>query len=514
MKIEFVNLPKTFIDTSEIAPPLGLLRLAAAGRSCGHSVGISDFNLNFHLDELLKCDRHFYAHATDLLLETNADVFCFTSMAVDSHVALHLARLIKAKKPESFTVVGGTHFGPIATDVIARYPWIDFVVTREGESFIGQLPDFVRKNVRRAVVEGCPQRVDEILDLPYDLIDLRQYFLVNPNRNLDLETGRGCRFKCAFCYSPNHYEGFRNFPIDRAIAGLEEAYGLGFRNVFFVEDNFLNDGVRARDLCKEIERAELEVSWQAYVTFPQLSSEIISQMARAGCTAVFSGIDAIGPESRRIHKKAFVRDADELHNRVHECVSSGITPTCAFLLSPPSYPGGSDLDETLFFALAARNAGAEVRLNSLTLYNRTGSFLSNLSIPEYDDFKVRLMLDVPKIVEENCYAVQNPELFPFHSRYVGSKEWQEFVSLVHCLFTLLDAFPKTLEYLWEMENIKPREIARRMMDNIGHMLDIPKTARRDAQLLSAVQVLEGLALRTSGLQPLLEMESDRILVFN
>ncbi|MGB7210694.1 MAG: radical SAM protein [Pyrinomonadaceae bacterium] len=515
MKIEFVNPPRTFIDRSEIAPPLGLLRLAEAARFTGSSIGISDFNLLYHVDPQLANAEEFYAHATDRLLKKDADVYCFTSMAVDSHIAIHLSRLLKKKRPEVVVVFGGTHFSSIAEAVIDQFPWVDYVVTGEGETFIQELPSFLEEHQPRAVVNGSRLANTENRDLPFDLLDLDLYFSVNENRCLDFETARGCRFSCSFCYSPNHYKGgFRDFSIDNAISGLQKAQELGFRNVFFVEDNFLNDPARAADLCTELKNARLQLSWQAYATFPQLTSEIIPKMARAGCTAVFAGIDAVGKESRRIHKKAFVRDASVLQHRVRECVSNGIIPTCAFLLSPPSCPGGSDVDETLFFALAARNAGAQIRLNTLTLYNQTRSTLTSSASLAYDEFKVRLMLDVPEVVEENYYAFQNPELFPFHARYVSSTEWRDFVSLVHCLYTLLEVFPKTLEYLWNSENITPTEIAHKMLGNTGALLDIPKAARRDAQLLAAVQVLESLAARKGALQPILEMESSRFLVFN
>lgn len=514
MKLTLINPPRTMIDRSEIAPPLGLMRLAQAARWTGNDVTIIDLNHLYHRDERLRDAGTFYDAAIDGLLEENATTYGFTSMAVDSHVALHLARLLKKARPEVVIVVGGTHFSSIADAIIHRFPWVDFVVTGEGENFVRELPKFLKDNRSPKVVKGSPFTDGVADELPFDLLDLNQYFAVNPNRCLDFEGGRGCRFKCAFCYSPQHYNGFRNFAIDRTIADLERAHDLGFRNVFFVEDNFLNDPARAIDFCKEFERARRDLSWQAYATFPQLTSEMIPIMARAGCTAVFAGIDAVGTESRRIHKKAFVREASVLQRRIQECVENGITPTCAFLLSPPSYPGGNDIDETLFFALAARNAGAQVRLNTLTLYNQTSTFVTNTAVPKYDEFKVRLMLDVPEVVEENFYAVENPELFPFHSRYVDADEWHDFVSVAHCLYTIFEAFPKTLQQLWDGQGIRPTEIARKMLDNTGPLLDIPKPARRDAQLLAAVEVLESLAARRKQLQPILELESNRFLVFN
>jgi hypothetical protein len=445
-----------------------------------------------------------------------ADFFFYTAWGVFAQVDKKPPKLKKNTRPDVMVVAGGTHFSSIADAVIEKFPWVDFVVTGEGENFIRNLPTYIKGHGPRRVISGSALGTSDGGELPFDLVDLNLYFSVNENRCLDFETGRGCRFKCAFCYSPAHYNnGFRNFSIDDAIKGLERAHALGFRNVFFVEDNFLNAPARAAELCRDLENARLGMAWQAYATFPQLTSDIIPLMARAGCTAVFAGIDAVGKESRRAHKKAFVREASVLRQRIQECVENGITPTCAFLLSPPSHVGGGDIEETLYFALTARNAGAHVRLNTLTLYNQTNSFSNGLHVPKYDDFKVRLMLDVPEVVEENFYAVDNPELFPFHSRYINSAvEWHHFVSLVHNLFTLFEAYPRTLELLWETEGITPIHIAEKMLDNTGSILAIPKAARRDAQLLAAVNILESIAARKVAIQPILEMESSHFLVFN
>lgn len=511
MKINFVNPPRTCFDRSEIAPPLGLLRLAGAGLAMGAEVILTDFNVLYHTDARLSEPGLFYITAIQYLIDNEADVYCFTSMAVDTHVAVHLSRLLREACPEAVIIAGGTHFGAIAFEVVNAYQWIDFVVTGEGEEVIRRLPSLLREKKRGCVLSGTPVTAEINEGLQFPLVDPDLYFRVNDNRSLDFESGRGCRFRCSFCYSPDHYNGFRNFAEDIAISDLSLARELGFRNVFFVEDNFLNDPVRAGRLCEEIEQARLGLRWHCYVTFPQLLGDTISAMANAGCVAVFAGIDAVGRDSRRVYRKAFVRESGALRERITDCVDNGITPTCAFLLSPSSRQGGCDLEETLYFALVARNAGAHVRLNTFTLYNREQSALNSPIPVEYDEFKVRLMLDVPDIVETNPYAVNRPELFPFHSRYVGREEWHDFVSLSHCLFTLFEAYPETLKCLWDKGGASPVNVAYSILENTGRLLDIPKIERRDTQLLEAIKVLERLSLSDSKLQVALEKESASIL---
>src|ERR1039458_2482278 len=93
MKVVLVNPPKSRYDVEELAPPLRLLRLAGVAHNLGSTVHVEDYNLLWRLDARLQSS--FYETAADRLLSLDADIYGFTSMAVDSHVALELARLVK-----------------------------------------------------------------------------------------------------------------------------------------------------------------------------------------------------------------------------------------------------------------------------------------------------------------------------------------------------------------------------------------------------------------------------------
>jgi hypothetical protein len=511
MKITLVNPPRSLHNRNEIAPPLGLLRLAGEVHKSDTDVSIVDFNLLYHLRPGLRGDN-FYEYAVGLLLAEEADVYGFTSMAVDSHVALHLAKLLKRARPEALTMLGGPHFSSIAEQLLENFPWINFVIKGEGEVAIR---DFI--NVEREVFGHNPRRVlvappaSHTLTMPpYDLLDLDSYYKVNPLRLLNFEAGRGCRFKCAFCYSPIHYSSFRSFSIEACLEELYQLTRLGARHAFFVEDNFINDPAHAVTFCRELEKARLGLSWNCYVTLPQLSKEVITAMARAGCSAIFTGVDAVGSSSQREYGKRFLREDHELTETLMECIESGIEPTCAFLLSPPSRPCSVDTESTIRTALMARNSGAQVVLNTLTLYNQTKVRTDSSQGIQADETKARLMLDVPELVEKNEYAQINPDLFPFHSRYVSGAEWTSFVSRTHCLFTLFLCYPRTLETLWIEKDISPLDVANDVMSIVGDLSMIEKPLRRDAELTTIICVIEKLTT-TRKLQALLESESAALL---
>jgi radical SAM superfamily enzyme YgiQ (UPF0313 family) len=512
MKVVLTNPPRSLYDRDGIAPPLGLLKLSSVARKAGAEVRLVDFNLLCQTNPELQGER-FYENAVERLLAEGGDLYGFTSMGVDSHVALHLARLLKRWKPSVTTVVGGPHFSSVANDILKNYPWIDFVVKGEGEAAFEKLVRDLHgsryEKPRAVLTEQSTQPWSA--NPAYDLVDLDSYFAVNPRRCINFEGGRGCRFKCSFCYSPSHYVGARNFSIDSKIEELSSLAARGASHAFFVEDNFLNDTAHAMAFCRELENLRLSLTWDCYATLPQLSTKLISAMANAGCSAIFTGVDAVGEVTQRAYRKGFFHGETVLAEKLHQCLESGITPTCAFLLSPPSHPCSQDSEQTLRAALTARNCGAQVRLNTLTLFNETKVETDHNFSIEADGSKASLMLDVPVIVERNEYAKTNPRLFPFHSRYVSSHEWSLFVSQVHCLFTLFLCYPQTLDSVWIERDISPRVVANTILSRVGDLFKIEKASRRDAELLAATHVLEELTISSKKSQDSLEAESDKVI---
>lgn len=475
MKVVLVNPPHSEYDLNEIGPPLGLLRLASIARASGWDVEIVDLNLLTHIDANLR--TRFYERALELITEASGDLYGFTSMCVDSHVALELARRIKIQAPTAKVVLGGTHFSSIRDAVTQSCQWIDSVVTGEGESAFRQM-----------LSGDHPVGMPTLATSDYALVDIGPYFALNPYRSIDVESARGCRFRCAFCYSPSHYPQRRTLDLDRLLQELAFLEDRGARHVHFVEDNWLNDEERALTLCSALAEAKLGLTWHCYATLPQINQRIVAAMAAAGCRAVFVGVDAIGKMSERTYGKRFSSGADE---KIRLCMDYGVRPTCAYLLAPPSHPCGRDVEETLSGALAARALGALVRLNILTYYSGTRIAQAGKVAFAHDETKVELTMDVPDVVARNQYAAEHPELFPFHSRYVSAEEWRGFVQQIHVLFTLLHA---RTDQLIEMHASTGGliEVARGVLDQTGDLTAIHKRRRRQAE----VDVFDQLRERT------------------
>lgn len=464
MRVVLVNPPHSNYDVNELGPPLGLLRLMGGARESFLDVQLLDLNLAWHQDITLR--EQFFSNAQDRLLTLDAEVYGFSSMCVDSHVSLELGRLLKQLRPEAKIIVGGTHFSTFTDKDRSRFPWVDRVIRHEAEVEFQS----VLGNSKFANQSSLPSK-------DYSAIDLSDYFSVNPRGVVDVESARGCSFRCAFCYSPGHYPKLRFLNTERLIRELEFLASAGAKHVFFVEDDFLANEMHARSVCEAIREAGLGLTWHCYATAPRITPTLLNVMASSGCVALFTGVDAVGTTSQRLYKKRFSLG---ISSKILECLEVGITPTCAFLVAPPSHPAGADAEATFQAALSARELGANIRLNIITYYPRT-TIDAQRPVMFADFFRTELELDVPDIVVQNPFALKNPELFPFHARYVSQSEWEGFASQVHILFTLIYSRGQELMRLVDA-HARLGDVAIQVAAYLGDMRQIPKVERRKAEV--------------------------------
>lgn len=422
MRISLVQSPSSRDDLSELAPPLSLLMIAAALREDDFDVTIVDLNVLAIAGARL-ADEHFFERAQAIIESTAPDAVGFTSMAFESHVSLELARRLKAAQPQLRIILGGPHFSAIASGVLQYYPWVDYVVTGEGEAAARQLfacragrkRDGALPNVAR-LVNGQfrldrqlkPNATLDALPVPaYDLVDLDLYYGLNPSRTLDFEHARGCALKCAFCYSAVHWgHGEQAKQIDRILSDIERHAGLGARHLFFVADNFLNSKQFARALAEEMAQAGVGVTWRGYATLAQLTEPVVDSLARSACTDLFVGVDAVGEQTKKVFQKSYYKGEDNLTSYLSRCFGHGIRPTCAFMVQPElSAKHEEETEAAVRVAVLAYNLGCGVRLNPLSVYSGTGLDGSSMPFPvRHSDEKTRLLLDAHWMSRENPLA--------------------------------------------------------------------------------------------------------------
>ncbi len=460
MRVTLVQPPSNRYDTSELAPPVSLLSVAAVLEDDDVEVSLVDMNL-IGLRDPGFVDRDFYRKAAECIAATDPDVVGFTSMALESHICLELGRRVKALDPSVRVVMGGPHFSAIAKDVLGFYPWVDYVVVGEGELSARTLLRYLRGKVSTSEFSNIAYRrngefalkrefkpYSTLDDLPfpaYHLVDLEEYFRLNPYRVLDIEHARGCMLRCAFCYSPVHWgQGEQTKRIDRIVEDVCRHYELGARHLFFVADNFVNSKSFAKALSDAIADANPGLTWRCYATLAQLTDDLLDSMAKSACKNIFIGVDAVTDHSKKRFHKTYFKGWPALRTSLKRCLDRGMTPACAFMLSPVD-GDIADTEAALNAAVHAYNFDCGVRLNPLTVYAGTGIEAEDRSANcAYSSAKAKMLLDGHWMTQVNDYARERPWLFPYHSTVGPPESYDQFIAATHMCFTLLDNFPRTL----------------------------------------------------------------------
>jgi radical SAM superfamily enzyme YgiQ (UPF0313 family) len=161
----------------------------------------------------------------------------FTCYVWNIERTLWIAGQLKQRQPELKVLLGGPEITPDNAWVL-EHPVIDYAVTGEGEpTFADLLADLALDgaNPRSTLVTGAAAAGrDFMLDAvssPYleGILDLAD------GHRMLLETVRGCRFRCKYCYYPKRHHVPRYLSAAQIVANLRYAIQHGVREVVLLD---------------------------------------------------------------------------------------------------------------------------------------------------------------------------------------------------------------------------------------------------------------------------------------
>ena len=166
----------------------------------------------------------------------------------------------------------------------------------------------------------------------YDLLKVDRY------ASGSLQFSRGCPFECEFCDIIVTFGRVPRTKTPKQV--IEELEGLrkdGFFSVFIVDDNFIGNKKRARELLEEI------VVWQETNNYPlRLSTEasvnladepyLLDLMYRANFRYVFLGIETPRVESLKETKKFQNARGDSLDDKLRRIQEAGLDVYGGFIV--------------------------------------------------------------------------------------------------------------------------------------------------------------------------------------
>lgn len=242
--------------------------------------------------------------------EAEGQVFVGLTTTTSSYqAALRVARNFKLLAPDSVLILGG-HHASAQDEAVLSHLSIDLVVRGEGEVALVKLlesyPDLsVVPNLsyRRGQEVVRNHRAPLLSQHELDAARVSSEWLGQQSApgKFDRTTyvsARGCPLQCAFCSVAN--EKIRNKSIGAVVEDLRALVGkMGFASIAIEDNFFAHSPRRTIALCRAIEQLqkELPFSWDCQTRVESCSREdVLMAMERAGCEAVYLGVEACDPE--------------------------------------------------------------------------------------------------------------------------------------------------------------------------------------------------------------------------
>jgi radical SAM superfamily enzyme YgiQ (UPF0313 family) len=318
--------------------PQGLAYIAAVLRQTGHKVVIYEQDKHHYPDE----------HLTYYL---NKNYFDIVGLSViggyyQYQKLLGLSRAINAARERSrFSYIIGGHGPAPDPEYFLRKTLADILVIGEGEETILELIEAATGSKSLSNIAGIAWRdgdnitingrrelitdIDTIPFPAYDLFSIDYYRLLRmPHTKsndfvMPVLSGRGCTFKCNFCYRLD--KGFRPRKAEHIIEEirlLQCDYGISY--IIFSDELLMSSVRRTEELCEEFLASGLKFRWTCSGRLNYAQPNLLNLMKKSGCVFINYGIEAMDNRTLKNMNKALTTDI--VTRGIEATLDAGISP--------------------------------------------------------------------------------------------------------------------------------------------------------------------------------------------
>lgn len=316
--------------------PQGLAYIASICRNAGHEVKIYNQDV-YHWPE---------THLTDYL---NKEYFDIIGVGViggyyQYRKLLMLSEAINKAKQRPFYIIGGHGPAP-EPEYFLKKTEADIVVIGEGEITILEILKAISEKKPFKSINGIafmdegkctitPKRslIENIDTIPlpaWDLFPINHYALLrmphikNKERCMPVLSGRGCPFKCNFCYRMD--EGFRARSAESILEEIEilnKDYGITY--IAFSDELLMSSTKRTVELCEKFIKSKLNFKWCCNGRLNYAKRDVLKVMKEAGCVFINYGIESMDEQALKTMNKALT--VKQIITGIENTLSSGISP--------------------------------------------------------------------------------------------------------------------------------------------------------------------------------------------
>lgn len=305
MKIVLVNVGSRFgpIRAESAWPPLGILYLGTILKNKSHETYLLDHG----------AENTPLKKTVDWILRKNPEIVGLSTLTSSGIVASKLSKYLKDRNPDIEIVWGGIHATFNDKTILEKYPFVDYIIRKEGDRIFPELVDAIEKEHNLRDVDGISFRNDDKIVSTPDRPPIRDLdALPFPDRKLlklkytseinsiifskhftSILSSRGCPFSCKFCCCSSFADRlWRPRSPENVVGELELLESQGYEQVVFVDDNLTLNEKRMIEICRMMKKRKITIEWFCEGRVDQSSYEMLKWMEKAGCRVIYFGIES------------------------------------------------------------------------------------------------------------------------------------------------------------------------------------------------------------------------------
>jgi len=316
--------------------PQGIAYLAGVLKNKGYEVTIYNQDLHHYPEE----------HLTEYLGNNHFDIVGVGVIGgyYQYRKLLKIADAINKAKDRPVFILGGHGPSP-EPEYFLKKTQADFIVIGEGEATIVELLETIGGKRDLSGVKGIAYRdggktllterrplIKDIDALPlpaYKLFPVECYRLMRSPHAAGTDfvmpvlSGRGCLFKCNFCYRMD--QGFRprgNEAIIEEVKYLRKDYLINY--IVFSDELLMSSAERVVGLCDCFLRHNLKIKWSCNGRLNFAKKDVLNLMKKAGCVFINYGIEAV--DDRILKNMNKVLTVNQIIEGIEATLAAGISP--------------------------------------------------------------------------------------------------------------------------------------------------------------------------------------------
>ncbi len=318
---------------------------------------------------------------TDAIVREKPDL---VGLNCSTHTFLAAAEVLKdvaERLPDATIVLGGYH-ATLATEQILRScPFIDYIISGEGEFSFVALLDRLDRGVRPAGVPGIsflegdafvsvePELIEDLDALPFPDrtllrgIDYGYVFQGIPltfGKFTTMCTSRGCAYDCTYCScAAFSRRRWRYRSAENVVDELEQLYREGYENVVLIDDNFTQRRDRVEKICDLIRERGIRMKLYCEGRVNHSSVELFRKMKSAGFEVIYFGVESASEHVLDYYRKrATPAQAKQAVAYAKQC---GLIVITSFIIGAP-VESVDDMRRTIGFIRELRPHGVQLNV--------------------------------------------------------------------------------------------------------------------------------------------------------